>query len=63
MIMNNKRIKITQIKSKNGRLKKHKQCLKGLGIKKIHHSVIIDNTPENLGMIAKIDYMLTIEVV
>lgn len=63
MIMNKKSIKVTQIKSKNGRLTKHKQCLRGLGIKKIHKSVIIDNTPENMGMIAKINYMLAIEVV
>ncbi len=51
------------VKSKIGRLSSHKACLKGLGLKKIHHTVQIIGTPENLGMINKISYMLKIEEV
>jgi large subunit ribosomal protein L30 len=59
MVIN--KIKITQTKSKYGRLLKHQNCLSGLGIKKINKSIIVDNTPENRGMINKICYLITIE--
>ena len=59
--MNNKQIRVTQIKSKFGRLAKHKACLIGLGIKKLNQSVIINDTPENRGMINRISYMIKVE--
>ena len=59
--MTNMQIKVTQIKSKYGRLAKHKACLIGLGIKKIHRSVIVNDTPEIRGMLNKISYMIKIE--
>ena len=57
----NKRLKVTLIKSLNGRLKKHKACIRGLGIRRIHQSVLVQDTPENRGMINKTRYMLSIE--
>ena len=59
--MNKHQLKITQIKSKNGRLDRHKMCLLGLGLKRINQSVIIDDTIDNRGMINKINYMLKVE--
>lgn len=59
--MADKKISVTMIKSKIGRLKKHQQCLKGLGLRKIHQTVEVIDTPENRGMINKISYMLKIE--
>lgn len=56
-----KSLKITQIKSKYGRLKSHQCCLKGLGLRKINHSVIVVDTPEVRGMINKISYLLMVE--
>jgi large subunit ribosomal protein L30 len=61
--MNFKQLKVTQIKSKNGRLSKHKACLLGLGIRRMHHSVFVSDTPENRGMISKVYYMVNIEEV
>lgn len=61
--MSDKKIKITQIKSKNGRLQSHKACLQGLGIRRMHHCVSVDDTPAIRGMINKISYMLKIEEV
>ena len=55
------KIKLTLVKSLNGRLKAHQACAKGLGIKKIHRSIEVNNTPENMGMINKINYLLKIE--
>ena len=56
-----KQIKLTLVRSLNGRLKSHKACARGLGIRKMHNSVNVIDTPENRGMINKISYMLKIE--
>ena len=56
-----KKLKVTQFKSKNGRLKKHKACLLGLGLHRINQSVIVVDTPAIRGMIAKVNYMLNVE--
>lgn len=58
-----KQVKLTVVRSMNGRLKAHKSCARGLGLRKMHHSVVVDDTPENRGMINKISYMLCIEEV
>ena len=55
------KIKITLIKSLAGRLKAHQACARGLGIKRIHRTIEVNDTPENKGMINKINYLLKIE--
>ena len=55
------KIKVTLRKSLIGRLQAHKSCVKGLGIRKINHTVTVEDTPENLGMINKVKYMLEVE--
>jgi len=57
----NKHLKVTLTKSLNGRLKKHKACVRGLGIRRIHQTVEVQDTPENRGMINKASYMLSVE--
>lgn len=59
--MADKQVKLTLVRSLNGRLKSHKACARGLGIRKMHNSVNVIDTPENRGMINKISYMLKIE--
>lgn len=54
-------IKITQIKSKIGRLPKHKATILGLGLRRINHTVIIKDNLATRGMIKKVSYMLQIE--
>ena len=56
-----KELKVTLIKSKNGRLKSHKACVAGLGLRRMHHTVTVIDTPENRGMINKVHYMLNVE--
>ena len=56
-----KQLKITLVKSLNGRLAAHKACARGLGIRRIHNPVTVADTPENRGMITKISYMLKVE--
>ena len=55
-----KAIKIKLIKSGIGRIKNHKLCIKGLGIKKLNQIVSVSDTPSNRGMINKISDMLEI---
>jgi large subunit ribosomal protein L30 len=58
-----KELKVTLVKSKHGRLKSHKACVSGLGLRKIHQSVTVADTPENRGMINRISYMIAVEEV
>ncbi len=58
-----KELKVTLVKSKHGRLKSHKACVVGLGLRKIHQSVTVADTPENRGMINRISYMVAVEEV
>ena len=54
-------IKITQIKSVAGRLKNHKACVQGLGLRKIGQTVEVKDTPSARGMINKASYLLKVE--
>ena len=56
-------IKVTQVKSTNGRLKNHKACVAGLGLRKMHQTVTVIDTPENRGMINKVSYLVSVEEV
>ena len=59
--MAKKTIKITQLKSAIGRLKEHKACLRGLGLRRIRHAVEVEDTPSVRGMVNKISYMVKVE--
>lgn len=56
-----KRIKITQIRSGIGRPLRQKRTLQALGIKKMHHSVEKDATPQIMGMVEKVRHLVTVE--
>jgi large subunit ribosomal protein L30 len=56
-----KRIRVTQVKSAAGRLPKHRACVRGLGLKRIGHTVELADTPAVRGMINKIYYMVRVE--
>jgi large subunit ribosomal protein L30 len=58
-----KQLQVTLVKSIHGRLKRHQACVRGLGIRRIHKPVMVNDTPENRGMINKIVYMLKVEEV
>ncbi len=55
------KVKVTLVKSRYGRLKKHQACVAGLGLRRINHSVIVEDTPENRGMISKVSHLLRVE--
>ena len=58
-----KKLAVTLVRSKNGRLKSHKACVAGLGLRRMHQTVQVIDTPENRGMINKVQYMLNVEEV
>jgi large subunit ribosomal protein L30 len=59
--MTKKTVKLTQIKSSFGRLKNHRACLIGLGLRRIGHTVEVEDTPSVRGMITKVNYMLKVD--
>ena len=56
-----KTVSVTLVKSLNGRLASHKACASGLGLRRMHQTVDVIDTPENRGMINKIHYLLSVE--
>lgn len=58
---NEKKIKVTLVKSKFGRGAKHMACVQGLGLRRMHQTVEVIDTPENRGMINKVQYLLKTE--
>ncbi|GAA0566486.1 MAG TPA: 50S ribosomal protein L30 [Rheinheimera sp.] len=59
--MAKKTIKVTQTKSSIGRLPKHKASLTGLGLRRIGHTVEVEDTPSVRGMINAVYYMVKVE--
>ena len=59
--MAKKTIKVTQTKSSIGRLPKHKATLVGLGLRRIGHTVTLEDTPSVRGMINTVYYMVKVE--
>ncbi len=59
--MSKSTIKVTQTKSAIGRTDSHKACLKGLGLRRIGHTVEVEDTPSVRGMVNKVYYMVRVE--
>ena len=55
------KLKVTLIRSLNGRLKSHKACVRGLGIRRMNHTAVVEDTPCTRGMINRVSYMLRVE--
>jgi len=58
-----KKIKITQVRSGIGRPLRQKRTLQALGLKRIRHTVEHDATPQILGMVGKVNHLVTVEEV
>lgn len=54
-------IKVTQIRSTIGVLSKHKATMKGLGLRRIGHTVELEDTPAVRGMVNKVYYLVRLE--
>jgi large subunit ribosomal protein L30 len=56
-----KQLSVTLKKSTAGRLESHQQCARGLGLRRLHHTVVVDDTPAVRGMIDAINYLLEVK--
>jgi large subunit ribosomal protein L30 len=56
-----KKLRVKLVRSRFGRIKKHKASIAGIGLRKINQVVEIEATPENLGMVNKINYLVEVE--
>jgi len=59
--MADKKIKVKLVRSPAGRLKAHKACVAGLGLRRMHQTVEVEDTPCTRGMINKVRYMVSVE--
>ncbi len=55
------KIRITQVKSKNGKPMRQKLTLEALGIRKLNHTVEHEATPQIMGMVVKVRHLVKVE--
>ena len=54
-------IKVTLVKSVIGRIEAHRATVKGWGLRRMHHTVELQDTPAIRGMINAVGYLLKVE--
>ena len=57
------RVRVTLVRSVHGRLKRHQACVRGLGLRRMHQTVEVEDSPCTRGMINKASYLLAVEEV
>jgi len=55
-----KTMKVTLVRSTSGRLASHKACVRGLGLRRMHHVVEVEDTPATRGMVNRVSYMVKV---
>lgn len=58
-----RKVKITQIRGLSGRIQRHRNTIRALGLHRIHDSVVHEETPQIHGMIKSVEFMLKVEEV
>jgi len=56
-----KKLKVTLVRSPIGTLQSHRACVRGLGLRRLHQSVELEDTPAVRGMIRKVGYLVKCE--
>jgi len=51
-------MKVKLVRSMNGRLKSHQACVRGLGLRRMHQTVEVEDTASTRGMLNKVSYMV-----
>ena len=57
------RLKVTQVRGLPGKIERQRATVRALGLKRIRHSVVKEDTPEIRGMIARVNHLVTVEEV
>ncbi len=55
-----KMMKVTLVRSTSGRAARHQACVRGLGLRRMHHTVAVEDTPATRGMVNKVSYMVKV---
>lgn len=55
-----KMMKVTLTRSVFGRLPSHRATVRGLGLRRMHHVVEVEDTPCTRGMVNKVSYMVKV---
>lgn len=53
-------MKVRLVRSIHGRLKSHQECVRGLGLRRMHQTVEVEDTRETRGMLNKVSYMVEV---
>ena len=56
-----KMMKVTLVRSAHGRIEAHKACVRGLGLRRMHHTVTVEDTPATRGMVSQVAYLLKVQ--
>jgi large subunit ribosomal protein L30 len=56
-----RKLAVTLVRSPSGRLRSHQACVRGLGLKRVNSTALVEDTPSTRGMISKVAYMLRVE--
>jgi len=54
-------LRVTLVRSINGCISRHRDTVRGLGLRRMHHTVELEDTPAIRGMIKKVDYLVRVE--
>jgi large subunit ribosomal protein L30 len=55
------KLRVTLVRSINGTIGKHRATVRGLGLRRLNHTVELEDTPAIRGMIRKVDYLVRVE--
>jgi large subunit ribosomal protein L30 len=58
---NSGKLRVTLVRSVNSTIGKHREPVRGLGLRRMHHTVELEDTPAIRGMIRKVDYLVQVE--
>jgi large subunit ribosomal protein L30 len=56
-------LQVTQVKSSNGAKANQLATLETLGLRRMHHTVVVPDRPEFRGMVATVNHLVTVEEV
>ena len=59
--MTEKTLTVTLTRSMHGRGRSQRSCVKGLGLRRINHSVQLEDTPAVRGMIRKVAHLVRVQ--
>jgi large subunit ribosomal protein L30 len=59
--MSDKKIKVTLVKSVIGTKQSHRATVRGLGLRRLNHTVELIDTPAVRGMVNKVSYLVKCE--